>query len=350
MGFTMGRIRDEFERLRQSEMRSLEQAAEEGETWFGSDLQLLTDLSFDHYARAFRRVLTTRIPPWPQELDKRLRRNKAIRYICRQHDERTFGFFCEDPRSLIRLACDVSDASVTVMQDVSALIAAGYYNDGEQICDSKRLQLTRSYPENSSRIVLTEGSSDAGILRDAIRVLYPHLADFYSFLDFESTRSQGGAGHLAAMTKAFAAAGVTNRVVTLFDNDTAGRDAMRSLHGALPPNIVILSYPAMSFLESYPTVGPGGLSMLNVNGLAAGLELYAGRESLTAADGTLLPVQWRGFNEALGQYHGEVLHKNDIQKRRRAKLTDCLADRSRIGAYDWTGLHAILQALFGAFG
>lgn len=354
IGFTMKRVKDDFERIRESELERLKElAAEEGSFW-KEQAKLFKQLSFKAYSRAFKQVLTKRIRVWPFEQDPGAKMTTIVRYICEQHFEYHFeyhfGFLSDDPRSLVRLACELSPPTAIVMQDVSGLIAAGYYRDDEPICDHNREQLVERYPENSSRIVLTEGSSDAAVLRDALKVLYPHLADFFSFLDFESSRSPGGAGQLVAMTKAFAAAGVTNRVIALFDNDTAAREARRGLNeGGLPPNFVVMNYPNLALLESYPTVGPSGRSTLNVNGLAAGLELYGGVDALSDGLGDLLPVQWRGFSEALGQYHGEVLHKNEIQRRLRAKLADCINDRTRISAYDWTGLRAILEVVFTAF-
>ena len=130
--------------------------------------------------------------------------------------------------------------------------------------------LTADHAENAPRIILTEGSTDRAILKEALSILYPHLAEYYSFLEFNSSRSPGGAGHLVSLVKAFAGAGVTNRIVALFDNDTSAREATRALKPlSLPSNIVALHYPDLELLRDYPTLGPSGLTTLNVNGLAA---------------------------------------------------------------------------------
>ena len=120
--------------------------------------------------------------------------------------------------------------------------------------------------------MLTEGSTDATILKDALAILYPHLSEYYAFLEFESSRSPGGAGQLVSLVKAFSATGITNRVIALFDNDTAAHEARRVLANvAIPQNIVVLSFPKLESLMSYPTIGPGGLTLLDVNGLAASI-------------------------------------------------------------------------------
>jgi len=69
-------------------------------------------------------------------------------------------------------------------------------------------------------VVLTEGRTDAEFLSYAVQILYPHLTDLVRFLDFDQ-RPEGGAGALVRMARAFAAAGIANRVIAIFDNDTA---------------------------------------------------------------------------------------------------------------------------------
>lgn len=64
-------------------------------------------------------------------------------------------------------------------------------------------------------MILTEGRSDASLLNDALHLLYPHLADYFSFMDF--AEYGGGAGQLANLVRAFSGAGIVNRVVALFD-------------------------------------------------------------------------------------------------------------------------------------
>ncbi len=82
-------------------------------------------------------------------------------------------------------------------------------------------------------IVLTEGSTDTEFLREALRILYPHLADLITFLDY-SQRPESSASALARTVKAFAAAGIVNRVVALFDNDAAGIKELRSIDQVRP--------------------------------------------------------------------------------------------------------------------
>ena len=124
-----------------------------------------------------------------------------------------------------------------------------------------------------------------------MRILFPHLLDYYSFLDFETGKVPGGAANLANLVKAFAAAGIVNRVVAVFDNDTAAESSLASLRTvALPTNIQTRQLPSLPALSTYPTLGPTGMSLTNVNGLSASLDLYLGND-VRSYEGALSPVQ-----------------------------------------------------------
>src|SRR6185312_3545790 len=98
----------------------------------------------------------------------------------------------------------------------------------------------------------------------------PHLADYFTFMDFEGARVAGGSGALAHTVKAFVGAGILNRVVAIFDNDTGAAEAHATLASIrLPDNLVVTQYPELALLQSYPTLGPTGIVRANVNGLAA---------------------------------------------------------------------------------
>jgi hypothetical protein len=162
-------------------------------------------------------------------------------------------------------------------------------------------------------------------------------------------RPQGGAGPLALMVKAFAAAGFSDRIIAIFDNDAAAADAMRTLYGLpLPSNIAVLTYPPIDLLRQYPTIGPSGHADVDVNGSAASLELYLGRDVLLEK-GTLIPVQWTGYINAVGRYQGAVRNKGDIHAAFRQKLERSRLDTNAFDQADWSGLRAILESIFTAF-
>ena len=352
MGFTRRRVREEFETGRKAELEKYASWAEEdGDSkWYAENWSLLKSLTFDAYAAAFARVIADGLMPVPFEDHKKEGLDPVTKYILGENDEYWFGFLGTDGRLLLRLACDVVPANTRVVQDITELVCSGYYDENEPVCENAIRALIAGHPENSPRIILTEGSTDAAILKEALAILYPHLSAYYSFLDFDSSRSPGGAGHLVSLVKAFSAAGITNRVIALLDNDTAAREATRTLKTvSLAPNIAVRHYPELELLRTYPTLGPGGLTALDINGLAASIELYLGEDVLRAGQDTLVPVQWKGYSETLKQYQGEVMHKAKLRATYQEKVARCRTDPDALSAADWSGLSAILREIFRAF-
>jgi hypothetical protein len=244
---------------------------------------------------------------------------------------------------------EVCEDDETVCQDLSELINAGHYEPDDRVSERAISALIANYPVNSKIIVLTEGPTDKRIIESAIQLLYPHLTEFYSFMDFSTSNVAGGTGALVSNVRAFAGSGITNRVVALFDNDTAGQDAVRALlKTVLPRNIQILRYPDISIATSYPTIGPTGMVDLNVNGRAASIELFLGRDVLTI-DGKLSPIQWTGYNTAVGQYQGEVLNKAQLHDRFLQKISRCQEEPALVEQHDFDDMRRLLAALFQVF-
>lgn len=348
MGFTMRRVRKEFEDARISEVEKYTSwLGDDDDGWCRDDLDYFTNLTFDRYVEALRTVLTQRIRP-RQFGDTDTDLDPVVKRIVGDNEDYAFGFLGSDFRSFIRVACELVPKNSQVVQDITEVVHAGYYEEDEPVCTNSTRALTAGHPENSARIILTEGSTDVEILREALALLYPHLFGYYTFLDFASARPQGGAGSLVTTVKAFAAASISNRIIAVFDNDTAAFDARRSLASLqLPQNIAVCSYPNLRSLEAYPTLGPSGLAPLNVNGLAASIELYLGKDIL--ANGEDFPVQWKGYVESLGKYQGEVMYKGRLQERFREKVARCKSSTDELNRCDWSGLKAILEVIFHAF-
>lgn len=349
MGFTLNRARRDFESGRQAELATYQEWAKD-EQWLADKVKLIESITFDAYLGALREVLAEGLRPKPFDDHEKPGLSAVVRYVLDDNDDYLFGFFASDIRCLIRAACEAAPRASEVTQDITDLVDGGYYAPEEPVCQHSIDSLILGHLENSNRIVLTEGSTDTQVLKASLRLLYPHLSDYYSFLDFDTARVPGGAGQLASLVKGFAAAGIGNRIIAIFDNDSAARDARRSLSQLrLPPNIAVLSYPDIDLLRSYPTLGPSGNVNLDVNGLAASIELYLGADVLRRPDSSLAPVQWKGFIEPVGSYQGEVLGKTDLQAAFLRKLAIAESDPAEQARQDWSGIDAILQVIFGAF-
>jgi HEPN/Toprim N-terminal domain 1 len=247
------------------------------------------------------------------------------------------------------------DAEVRL--DITDLVGGGWLDQPEGLCSQGLAAMRADAAAHAPIIVLTEGRTDIEVLQPALDLLYPHLADLIRFMDY-AERPEGGAGALVRMVRAFAAAGVANRIVALFDNDTAATDALRNLDiKELPARIRVLRYPQLELAADYPTLGPptadapaGHLANADVNGLAGSIELYLGRDVLTDPDGALRPVQWRTYVAAAHQYQGEIVGKDAVHDAYRTKVTAARMDPGRISTQDWSGVRAILDLIRNAFG
>ncbi|MBL7500965.1 hypothetical protein I6A84_02305 [Frankia sp. CNm7] len=258
-----------------------------------------------------------------------------------------------DDRVVLRAALmALPDATVRV--DITDLVNDGYLadRDAEGVC-SGALEIVRDQAAvHSPVVVLTEGRSDVAVLTRSLSLLYPHLVDLIKFMDFEG-RPEGGTSALLRTVKSFAAAGIANRVVALFDNDTAAADTLRLLKPQdLPSNIRVLRYPDLDFARRYPTLGPptltepaGHLDFADVNGSAGSIELYLGRDVLNDGNGGFLPVQWRSYIPGMRQYQGEIIEKDRLHKSFNAKLLAAQKDRSLLSSQDWSGIRAILESI-----
>lgn len=261
-----------------------------------------------------------------------------------------YGYSGPDPNVGLRLALEACGSGDDFVYDLTDLVLGGDFSTDEDLVAYSMALTANEYASSGKVVVLTEGRSDARILSESLALLYPHLADYFSFMDFDGVRIGGGAGSLVNIVKAFAGAGIVNRTVALFDNDTAARAAMTGLRSIrLPSNIVVKRLPPLAELECYPTIGPSGRAAMNVNDVAGGLELYLGSDVLTDSFGERLPVQWTGYESTVGAYQGELASKAEAQDRFWVRLKACQSDPASVKATDWSGVRAILEQVFTAF-
>ena len=70
------------------------------------------------------------------------------------------------------------------------------FNDIEQGGYARREDFVRPLDPVDRFLIVTEGSSDAAILRHALKMLRPHVADFFDFVDMEEGYPFSGTGNL----------------------------------------------------------------------------------------------------------------------------------------------------------
>lgn len=256
-----------------------------------------------------------------------------------------------DVRNHLRLLLDIVPPESRVALDLTSLkndiccVTDLPDRPAESATANKQVDISMSLP----LIVLTEGSSDSSTLEQAMKVTHPHLEGFVTFMDF-SQGSEGSVSALVKTLKTMMGAGIPNRIVAIADNDAAARREFLNLK-SLPTanNVRIIHYPEMDWLKSYPTYDvEGKIVCLDVNGRAGSVEMYYGRDILTK-DGALIPVRWTSYEEKVKTYQGVVESKTQLTKNFHEKVKRRLSTGLDHPDEDWSGMHAILDAIVRAF-
>jgi hypothetical protein len=329
--------------------------------FYTHDRDVLAELTFDKWLEAFRWLKQRgahRVDErgeyaessWGGYFVPASEATPLLKYLLDDDSENKYGFPYDALRFLYRAALEVCPSDSEVMLDLSDVTSGGYYTEVQPVVDEARADQIALYPALAPTIILTEGSTDQRALQGALHLLYPHLTDLYSFMDFDAMRVRGGAPALVAAVKSFAAAGIANRVIALFDNDTAAHSALRELREVqLPATMRVLTYPPLALAAAYPTIGPVGEHVADINGSAASLEMYFGEDVLRDEQGVLTPVRWTSIDASLQRYQGELRNKPRLQARFAEKLTAAQRDPARVVSQDWAGMKAILDAVRKAF-
>jgi hypothetical protein len=359
LGYTLSTAREAFdeyikgERRLQTESfkrfqdRESEESRARLQDHYDKTLSLLSELNADAWLTGLEEIRRLGLKPnyfgqykWPHE-------DTLVGYML---SNEWYGFPGPDLNVALRLALEVCPDAKELVYDITDLVLGEYFEPEQDLVQYGLGLLEADYHSQAKIIILTEGRSDTWILKESLNLLFPHLAGYYSFMEFDLTRVGGGAGNLANLIKAFAGAGIVNRSIALFDNDTAGTAAMKGLEKIpLPSHIKVLRLPDIDFLKNYPTIGPSGEMTMDVNGVAGSIELYLGKDALTGDGGKFIPVQWTGFDSGMRQYQGEVLEKDRIHERFRRKLESAKSDPATLSSEHWNTLKAVLSTVFSAF-
>ncbi|KAA1427488.1 hypothetical protein [Nocardioides antri] len=223
----------------------------------------------------------------------------------------------DDPRFMLALKLRRARGSTELVLDMTDLLFGGYFEADELPHRTARQRYSHEIRSSGPVIVVTEGRTDARWLTRALELAAPELAGAFSFLDFEGNSAPGGVDRVVSLTRGMAAAGVMNRVIAVLDNDAAGLAAEQQLRrSALPSHITVVRLPDIEYGNSYPTIGPNGAQLANVNGQAVTTEFMFGTGVLATTSGTdLLPVRWGGYNPSVQAYQGAIENKSEVNGR-----------------------------------
>lgn len=350
LGFTLATTKSNFEESKLNQLEFMKGAKNSlKEPLYDSDIDLLTKATFEDFLTAFQTIRERRVKRLSNDLVIQHDDSRLIRRLF-QNNRESFDFFpCEDIRHFVRAFAETCPEQAFATYDLTDIVHAGYYEPDDPIAELATQALIGEYPRHGKIIILTEGKTDRHILEQTLELLYPHLSDYFSFMDFDGSKAEGGAGALMNTLRSFIGAGVLNRMIALFDNDTAGAE---SIHGLaqinVPENIKIMRLPNIDSAKNYPTLGPQGIVLSDINGLACAIELYLGRDVLET-NGDLVPVQWTGFSRSAKNYQGVLVNKGLVHGKFFEKLKECKRDPNKLNDFDWVDLRAIFLQIFSAF-
>jgi len=221
-------------------------------------------------------------------------------------------------------------AETSVIWQYGPLVSAGWAEEADFNAGARR---------EETILVATEGTSDARILKRALAVLQPDIADFFRFIDVNERHHFWGTGPLTKFAEGLVRIDVQNKVLFVLDNDAEGQEAYRRLiELKMPTNMRAMVLPVLECFTQFPARGPEGVKPSDINGCAAGIECYLDLNLPTYPPAQVL---WTNYKSSLDTWHGSLEHKDTY-----AQHFYNQADAELISNnYDTTKLDAILNAL-----
>lgn len=200
-------------------------------------------------------------------------------------------------------------------------------------------EINTEIPISDQFLIVTEGTSDAKILEHAFEILYPHISDFFYFVDTSTGYSFSSAGGMFNFIKALSSIKSLNNVIALFDHDAEGfRQYQKSKQVDLPDNIKLMMLPHMDEFVKFSTLGPSGITQSDINGSAVSIECFL--DFVWKNESTPM-ARWTSFSEKLDRYQGEIIDKESYTRR----FLDLKGTES---SYDFSKIKVLLDTLIDA--
>jgi hypothetical protein len=235
------------------------------------------------------------------------------------------------PSSMLQIfALNPENAETELVWQFGPIVKAGWV-DREAFCAGAR--------RGQTILVATEGASDARILRRALDVLRPDVADFFRFIDGDERHHFWGTGNLVKFAEGLCRIDIQNLMLFLLDNDAEGVDAYRKLQDLkMPSNMCSMLLPDIDELRRFPALGPEGLSNCDVNGRAAAIECYL---DLKINGYPPARIIWSNYKKDVDAWQGALEHKESYTRHFMGQTDESL----KAGTYDTSKLMTMLDAL-----
>lgn len=237
-----------------------------------------------------------------------------------------------NPYSMLQVfAQNPSNADAEVMWQYGPIVEAGWVELEE---------FNPMVQRGQTILIVTEGSSDARIIKHALNLLCPDVADFFRFVDLEGAHPFWGTGNLVKFAEGLLRIDVHNQIIFVLDNDAEGLDAFQRLGKlSFPKNMRAMMLPDMDEFRQFPARGPEGVVNCDINGRAVAIECYL---DLDIPHYSQPPhVQWSNFKKEVGAWQGALEHKETYMRRFLGETKESLEK----GQYDTSKLKAVLNVL-----
>lgn len=217
-----------------------------------------------------------------------------------------------DPYIILRLLAENdSCADLDVFWSYSDVVEGGWVTKED---------IVKPLSKNKKILIVTEGSSDSFVIQKTLMELYPEISDFFYFIDLHENYPFTGIGNLYNFCCGLVKIDIQNKVMVIFDNDTAGNEKYNKLL-QLPQinNVLITKLPYVEELEEIETIGPQGHSIENINCRAVAIECFLDFDK--HRDAPL--VRWTNYVESQNDYQGALMYKDEyIRNFKKANLNN----------------------------
>ncbi|MDF7760792.1 HEPN/Toprim-associated domain-containing protein [Kosakonia cowanii] len=238
------------------------------------------------------------------------------------------------PYSMIRLLNENKhNLSEHVEWDYGEIVANGWVHIHE---------IKTEIGREDSFLIATEGSSDSHILQKAFKLIKPSVSDFFRFIDVKSGHPFPGTGGLSKFAEGLVKIDIQNQIIFVLDNDSEGVEAFNKIiNMKLPHNMSCMCLPDLNEFESFPTCGPDGQTLSNINRTAAAIECYL---DLNYSHYESYFVRWTNYKKETGLYQGALEYKEHYAK----KFLNTSEVKLIETKYDTSKLEALLNAIIDA--
>lgn len=235
------------------------------------------------------------------------------------------------PYSMLQVfGCGEANLDVEVMWQFGPIVQAGWVTEESFRGDASR---------RDSMLVATEGTSDARILRRAIDILRPDVADFFRFIDVDKSHPFPGTGNLVKFAEGLVHIDIQNRILFVLDNDAEGLAGFRKIDAMQKPrNMRALMLPHLDEFRNFPTRGPEGRYLSDINDRAAAIECYLDLRLPGRPDAEVI---WSNYKKELDRWQG-ALENKDIYTRFFLHQDE---NSLRSGCYDMHKLEILIDHL-----